>query len=133
MTTFNQHDQDIPVLTDIIDDQEVGDTEETVAVSDAEVLAQIEEEIALRIFAELSVQIPILIEAALQKQVPQAIGAKLQSELMTAFASVVPAATAAASDQLIISVAQQLASELETRLLDQVRVVVAEEFSRLQQ
>lgn len=133
MTTFNQHDQDIPVLTDIIDDQEVGDTEENVVVSDAEVLAQIEEEIALRIFAELSVQIPILIEAALQKQVPQAIGAKLQSELMTAFASVVPAATAAASDQLIISVAQQLASELETRLLDQVRVVVAEEFSRLQQ
>lgn len=133
MTTFNQHDQDIPVLTDIVDDTEVGDTEDNVAASDAEVLAQIEEEITLRIFAELSVQIPILIEAALQKQVPQAIGAKLQSELMTAFASVVPAATAAASDQLIISVAQQLASELETRLLDQVRVVVAEEFIRLQQ
>ncbi len=133
MTTFNQHDQDIPVLTDIIGEQEASVADDNVPASDAEVLAQIEEEITLRIFAELSVQIPILIEAALQKQVPQAIGAKLQSELMTAFAGVVPAATAAASDQLIISIAQQLASELETRLLDQVRVVVAEEFIRLQQ
>jgi hypothetical protein len=133
MTTFHQHDQDIPVLTDIVDDQELSSAEDNVAVSDAEVLAQIEEEITLRIFAELSVQIPILIEAALQKQVPQAIGAKLQSELMAAFATVVPAATAAASDQLIISIAQQLANELESRLLDQVRVVVAEEFIRLQQ
>lgn len=52
---------------------------------------------------------------------------------MSAFASVIPAATAAASDQLVILIAQQLSSELESRLLDQVRAVVAEEFIRLQQ
>jgi hypothetical protein len=133
MTTSNHQDHDIPVLTDIIDDQENDINEDRSAVDDAELLAQIEDEIAHRIFAELSVQIPLLIEAAMQKHVPLAVGAKLQAELMTAFANVIPAATAAASDQLIISIAQQLTSELETRLLDKVKIVVAEEFSRLQQ
>jgi len=133
MTTSNQHDHDIPVLTDIIDDQETGITEDQPVADDAELLAQIEEEITHRIFAELSVQIPLLIEAAMQKHVPLAVGAKLQAELMTALAGVIPAATAAASDQLMISIAQQLASDLDARLLEQVRIVVAEEFLRLQQ
>jgi len=133
MTTSNQYDHDIPVLTDIIDDQETGATEDQLAVDDAELLAQIEEEITHRIFAELSVQIPLLIEAAMQNHVPLAVGAKLQAELMTALAGVIPAATAAASDQLMISIAQQLASDLDARLLEQVRTVVAEEFLRLQQ
>ena len=69
----------------------------------------------------------------MQKHVPLAVGAKLQAELMTALAGVIPAATAAASDQLMISIAQQLASDLDARLLEQVRIVVAEEFLRLQQ
>jgi len=133
MTTSNQHDHDIPVLTDIIDDQESGTTEDLPIADDVELLAQIEEEITHRIFAELSVQIPLLIEAAMQKHVPLAVGAKLQAELMTALAGVIPAATAAASDQLMISIAQQLASDLDSRLLEQVRAVVAEEFLRLQQ
>jgi hypothetical protein len=133
MTTPNQHDHDIPILTDIIDDQEIETTEDQPVVDDAELLAQIEEEITHRIFAELSVQIPLLIEAAMQKHVPLAVGAKLQAELMTALAGVIPAATAAASDQLVISIAQQLASDLDSRLLEKVKIVVAEEFLRLQQ
>lgn len=133
MNTSNHNEHDIPILTDIITDSENNHIDEPAEASDVELLAQIEEEITQRIFAELSVQIPLLIEAALQKQVPIAVGAKLQAELMTAFTSVIPAATAAASDQLVISVAQQLASELESRLHDQVRTVVAEEFIRLQQ
>jgi tRNA A37 N6-isopentenylltransferase MiaA len=133
MTTSNQHDHDIPVLTDIIDDQVSSTTEDPLVADDAELLAQIEEEITHRIFAELSVQIPLLIEVAMQKHVPLAVGAKLQAELMTALAGVIPAATAAASDQLVISIAQQLASDLDARLLEQVRAVVAEEFLRLQQ
>jgi tRNA A37 N6-isopentenylltransferase MiaA len=133
MTTSNQHDHDIPVLTDIIDDQVSSTTEDPLVADDAELLAQIEEEITHRIFAELSVQIPLLIEVAMQKHVPLAVGAKLQAELMTAFANVIPAATAAASDQLMISIAQQLASDLDSRLLEKVRIVVAEEFLRLQQ
>jgi len=133
MTTPNQHDHDIPILTDIIDDQEIETTEDQPVVDDAELLAQIEEEITHRIFAELSVQIPLLIEAAMQKHVPLAVGAKLQAELMTALASVIPAATAAASDQLVISIAQQLTSDLDARLLEKVKIVVAEEFLRLQQ
>jgi hypothetical protein len=64
MTTPNQHDHDIPILTDIIDDQEIEITEAQPVADDAELLAQIEEEITHRIFAELSVQIPLLIEAA---------------------------------------------------------------------
>jgi hypothetical protein len=133
MTTPNQHDHDIPILTDIIDDQEIETTEDQPVVDDAELLAQIEEEITHRIFAELSVQIPLLIEAAMQKHVPLAVGAKLQAELMTALAGVIPAATAAASDQLVISIAQQLTSDLDARLLEKVKIVVAEEFLRLQQ
>ena len=133
MNTSNHNEHDIPLLTDIITDSENNPIEERTDASDVELLAQIEEEITQRIFAELSVQIPLLIEAALQKQVPIAVGAKLQAELITAFASVIPTATAAASDQLVISIAQQLASELESRLHDQVRTVVAEEFIRLQQ
>jgi hypothetical protein len=132
MTTPNQHDHDIPILTDIIDDQEIETTEDQPVVDDAELLAQIEEEITHRIFAELSVQIPLLIEAAMQKHVPLAVGAKLQAELMTALAGVIPAATAAASDQLVISIAQQLTSDLDARLLEKVKIVVAEEFLRLQ-
>ena len=133
MTTPNQHDHDIPILTDIIDDQGIEITEDQPVADDAELLAQIEEEITHRIFAELSVQIPLLIEAAMQKHVPPAVGAKLQAELMTALAGVIPAATAAASDQLVISIAQQLASDLDSRLLEKVKIVVAEEFLRLQQ
>ena len=133
MTTPNQHDHDIPILTDIIDDQEIETTEDQPVVDDAELLAQIEEEITHRIFAELSVQIPLLIEAAMQKHVPLAVGAKLQAELMTALAGVIPAATAAASDQLVISIAQQLTSDLDALLLEKVKIVVAEEFLRLQQ
>jgi len=133
MTTPNQHDHDIPILTDIIDDQEIETTADQPIVDDAELLAQIEEEITHRIFAELSVQIPLLIEAAMQKHVPLAVGAKLQAELMTALAGVIPAATAAASDQLVISIAQQLTSDLDARLLEKVKIVVAEEFLRLQQ
>jgi hypothetical protein len=132
MTISNQHDNDIPVLTDIIDDQEIRTIDDQPVADDAELLAQIEEEITHRIFAELSVQIPLLIEAAMQKHVPLAVGAKLQAELMTALAGVIPAATAAASDQLVISIAQQVSSDLDSRLLEQVRIVVAEEFLRLQ-
>ncbi len=133
MTTSNPHDHEIPILTDIIGDQENVVTVDQPVADDVELLAQIEEEITHRIFAELSVQIPLLIEAAMQKHVPLAVGAKLQAELMTALAGVIPAATAAASDQLVISIAQQLASDLDSRLLEQVRTVVAEEFLRLQQ
>jgi hypothetical protein len=133
MTTSNQHDHDIPILTDIIDAQEIDSTDDQPVADDAELIAQIEEEISHRIFAELSVQIPLLIEDAMQKHVPLAVGAKLQAELMTALAGVIPAATAAASDQLMISIAQQLASDLDARLLEHVRSIVAEEFHRLQQ
>ena len=49
MTTSNQHDHDIPILTDIIDDLEIEITEAQPVADDAELLAQIEEEITQKL------------------------------------------------------------------------------------
>lgn len=136
MNNSNYNDTDIPVLTDIIgevDERLASEEMAMVADTEAELLLQIEEEITARITAELSVQIPVLMEAALHEYLPQAIGAKLQAEIMTALASTIPAAAKAATDQLAGKIAIDLTSVLEQRLHAQVRSVVAEEFSRLQQ
>jgi len=104
MNPPNQHDNDIPILTDILD-EDVRDTEPSAettasdaAAADAELLREIEEEISARIAAELSDQIPVLIEAALQEHLPQAVGSKLQAEIMTALAATLPLAAEAATE-----------------------------------
>lgn len=139
MNPPNQHDTDIPILTDILDedamapdgtsDAAVSDT----AAADAELLREIEEEISARIAAELSDQIPVLIEAALQEHLPQAVGSKLQAEIMTALAATLPLAAEAATEQVAGTLAQEIGALLEQRLEMRVREVVAQEFSRLQQ
>ena len=139
MNPPNQHDNDIPILTDILD-EDVRDTEpnaETTAsdaaAADAALLREIEEEISARIAAELSDQIPVLIEAALQEHLPQAVGSKLQAEIMTALAATLPLAAEAATEQVAGTLAQEIGALLEQRLEMRVREVVSQEFSRLQQ
>lgn len=141
MNSSNQHDGDIPVLTDIIEDESAGaahtlayaEHESADADTDADLLFQIEEEISARITAELSSQIPILIEAALHEHLPQAVGARLQAEIMTALAATLPVAAKTATEQMVGTLALELGALLEQRLQLQVRDVVAQEFARLQQ
>ncbi len=139
MNPPNQHDTEIPVLTDILHEDAVGTNVATdtaaseAAADDAELLREIEEEISARIAAELSDQIPILIEAALQEHLPPAVGAKLQAEIMTALAATLPLAAEAATEQVAGTLAQEIGALLEQRLEMRVREVVAQEFSRLQQ
>lgn len=139
MNPPNQHDNDIPILTDILD-EDVADTDpgaeaaaSDAAAADAELLREIEEEISARIAAELSDQIPVLIEAALQEHLPQAVGSKLQAEIMTALAATLPLAAEAATEQVAGTLAQEIGALLEQRLEMRVREVVSQEFSRLQQ
>ena len=139
MNPPNQHDTEIPILTDILHEDAVGPDVATdtaaseAAADDAELLREIEEEISARIAAELSDQIPILIEAALQEHLPPAVGAKLQAEIMTALAATLPLAAEAATEQVAGTLAQEIGALLEQRLEMRVREVVAQEFSRLQQ
>ena len=139
MNPPNQHDTEIPVLTDILHEDAVGPDVATdtaaseAAADDAELLREIEEEISARIAAELSDQIPILIEAALQEHLPPAVGAKLQAEIMTALAATLPLAAEAATEQVAGTLAQEIGALLEQRLEMRVREVVAQEFARLQQ
>lgn len=139
MNPPNQHDTEIPILTDILHEDPVGHevtadaTAGEAAAEDAELLREIEEEISARIAAELSDQIPILIEAALQEHLPPAVGAKLQAEIMTALAATLPLAAEAATEQVAGTLAQEIGALLEQRLEMRVREVVAQEFSRLQQ
>jgi len=121
MNPPNQHDNDIPILTDILD-EDVRDTEPSAeavasdaAAADAELLREIEEEISARIAAELSDQIPVLIEAALQEHLPQAVGSKLQAEIMTALAATLPLAAEAATEQVAGTLAQEIGALLEQR------------------
>ena len=139
MNIPNQHDTEIPILTDILHEDAVGPeagadaATSQEATEDAELLRQIEEEISARIAAELSDQIPILIEASLQEYLPQAVGSKLQTEIMTALAATLPLAAEAATEQVAGTLAQEIGALLEQRLEMRVREVVAQEFSRLQQ
>lgn len=135
----NLHDNDIPVLTDIIEDEHAQAAHDDVindsadSDADAELLLQIEEEISNRITAELSAQIPVLIQAALHEHLPLAIGAKLQAEIMTALAATLPAAAQSATEQVAGTLAMELGALLEQRMQARVRDVVAQEFARLQQ
>ena len=135
----NLHDNDIPVLTDIIEDEHQLAEHDDLAMdsssadADAELLRQIEEEISTRITAELSAQIPVLIEAALHEHLPQAVGARLQAEIMTALAATLPAAAESATEQIAGTLATEVGALLEQRLQSRVRDVVAQEFARLQQ
>ncbi len=139
MNPPNQHENDIPILTDILDGDSAGSDSASeaatsdAAAADAELLREIEEEISARIAAELSDQIPVLIEAALHEHLPQAVGSKLQAEIMTALAATLPLAAEAATEQIAGTLAQELGALLEQRLEMRVREVVAQEFSRLQQ
>ncbi len=132
-------DSEIPILTDVLDEDESGTNPsaaaaaDDTAATDAELLREIEEEISARIAAELSDQIPVLIEAALHEHLPQAVGSKLQAEIMTALAATLPLAAEAATEQMAGTLAQELGALLEQRLELRVREVVAQEFSRLQQ
>ncbi len=132
-------DSEIPILTDVLDEDESGTdpsaaaAADDTAATDAELLREIEEEISARIAAELSDQIPVLIEAALHEHLPQAVGSKLQAEIMTALAATLPLAAEAATEQMAGTLAQELGALLEQRLELRVREVVAQEFSRLQQ
>ena len=139
MNPPNPQDPDIPILTDVLDEDLSGTdplaeaAASDAAAAEAELLREIEEEISARITAELSDQIPVLIEAALHEHLPQAVGSKLQAEIMTALAATLPLAAEAATEQVAGTLAQELGALLEQRLELRVREVVAQEFSRLQQ
>ena len=132
----SHHDTDIPVLTDVIDEETQASDPAHEARhphdDDAELLRQIGEEISTRITAELSAQIPVLMEAALREHLPRAIGARLQADIMAALATTLPSAAQAATEQVAGSLVNELGPLLEQRMQSRVREVVAQEFARLQ-
>ncbi len=130
---MNDHDSDIPVLTDIIDPQASATHPHEAVASPAITLdiEQIQETLSQRLIAELSVQMPVLIEAALREHLPQALGAKLQAELLTVLANVLPTAAQAATTELSSRVAYEVGGLLEQRLQEEVRLAVANEIAEL--
>jgi hypothetical protein len=130
---MNDHESDIPVLTDIIDAQAEAaarhaDNTFPSAQLDIEL---IQETLSQRLIAELSVQVPVLIEAALREHLPQALGAKLQAELLTVLTNVLPTAAQAATAELSGRVAYEVGGLLEQRLQEEVRLAVANEIAEL--
>ena len=125
---MNDTEQDIPLLTDVIDTT----TKVKQPVAHASIpLEQIEEALSQRLIAELSLQLPVLVEAALREHLPQALGARLQAELLNTLTNALPLAAQASTAELSSKVAYELGALLETRLQEEVRNVVAHEIAAL--
>jgi hypothetical protein len=153
----DENDADIPVLTDIIDDEAYGGfvraeriaTVETTAAAAAmsalsaiaspednlaarlPSLQQIEAELTARLSAELAMQIPVLLEAALREHLPRAIGAKLQAELLSVLSNALPSAAQNATAELSSTLAFEVGGLLEQRLEEEVRRAVSDEITRI--
>jgi hypothetical protein len=153
----DEGDADIPVLTDIINEDRVettpeiplvtvSDTAAAAAAAEAETEAQaatelinqrlrslehIETELSARLSAELALQIPVLLEAALREHLPKAIGAKLQAELISALANALPGAAQNAAAELSSTLAFEVGTLIEQRLEEDVRRAVSDEMARL--
>ena len=150
----DESDADIPVLTDIVDDETyTGSVREermaivetaaaasvmsTMASPEDKVVArlpslqQIEAELTTRLSAELAMQIPVLLEAALREHLPRAMGAKLQAELLSALANALPAAAQNAAAELSSTLAFEVGGLLEQRLEEEVRRAVSDEIARI--
>ena len=87
---------DIPVLTDVIDEDEthhVSAAAAQVAADDADTLQHLEDAIVNRLMVQLSNRIPLLLETALREQLPDMITVRLQTALVAALETVMPAAT----------------------------------------
>ncbi|MCE2859664.1 MAG: hypothetical protein LW731_07450 [Oxalobacteraceae bacterium] len=153
----DEADADIPVLTDIIDDEyttparveqmtvvetmvetvdETSPMSLTAAPEDATTspfpsLEQIEAELTARLSAELAMQIPVLLEAALREHLPRAMGAKLQAELLSALANALPGAAQNAAAELSSTLAFEVGGLLEQRIEEEVRRAVSDEVARI--
>ncbi len=128
---MNNHDADIPVLTDIIDESTATAHANAMPVLTTLPIEQIQETLSQRLIAELSVQIPVLIDAALREHLPQALGAKLQVELLTVLTNALPVAAQATAAELSGLVAYEVGGLLEQRLQEEVRIAVAHEIAAL--
>jgi predicted pyridoxine 5'-phosphate oxidase superfamily flavin-nucleotide-binding protein len=149
----DEADADIPVLTDIIDDEyttparleqmtvveTVDETSpmsltaapEAATTSPLPSLEQIEAELTARLSAELAMQIPVLLEAALREHLPRAMGAKLQAELLSALANALPGAAQNAAAELSSTLAFEVGGLLEQRIEEEVRRAVSDEVARI--
>ncbi len=150
----DESDTDIPVLTDIIDDETytgsvreerlaivetatAADAMSAIASPEDNVVArlpslqQIEAELTARLSAELAMQIPVLLEAALREHLPRAIGAKLQAELLSVLANALPSAAQNATAELSSTLAFEVGGLLEQRLEEEVRRAVSDEITRI--
>jgi len=156
----DESDADIPVLTDIIDDEAYTGSvrEERLAIVQTAAAAaavsavsamsaiaspednvaarlpslqQIEAELTARLSAELAMQIPVLLEAALREHLPRAIGAKLQAELLSVLANALPSAAQNATAELSSTLAFEVGGLLEQRLEEEVRRAVSDEIMRI--
>lgn len=128
---MNDHDLDIPLLTDILDRPASAAQASASAPPRHLRLDLMQEALAERIAAELAVQVPVLVENALREQLADALGSKLQAELLTILTNALPAAAQAASEELSAHVAYQVGGLLERRLPGDVRDAVAKEITRL--
>ena len=137
----DNNDADIPVLTDIIDDEAHARNAAEAAPMTASAdhytapplpsLQPIEAELTARLTAELAMQIPVLLEAALREHLPRAIGAKLQAELLSVLANALPGAAQNAAAELSSTLAFEVGGLLEQRLEEEVRRAVSDEIARI--
>ena len=125
---------DIPVLTDVIDEDEphqVSVTAAQVAADDADTLQHLEDAIVNRLMVQLSNRIPLLLETALREQLPDMITVRLQTALVAALETVMPAATHSVTRDIASTLAYEIGNGLQAELETEIRQAVAEEFSRL--
>ena len=125
---------DIPVLTDVIDEDEthhVSAAAAQVAADDADTLQHLEDAIVNRLMVQLSNRIPLLLETALREQLPDMITVRLQTALVAALETVMPAATHSVTRDIATTLAYEIGNGLQAELETEIRQAVAEEFSRL--
>ncbi len=121
---MNDHDLDLPLLTDIIEPAPVARTGNGAR---RPALDSHQEALAERLAASLAAQVPRLVEGALREQLADVLGAKLQAALHTALSHALPAAVQAATAELSASVAYQVGCLLKQQLHNDVRAAVASE------
>lgn len=125
-------DADIPVLTDIIDDDELAVTAAKLSLQQRQ---QLEATLSDKLTSQLSQHMPPLLESAVQsalrKHFPAAIDTRLQSAILAALATALPAAVRCATDDLATHVTSEMRTLLQPMLEAEVRRSVAEEVARL--
>lgn len=122
-------DADIPVLTDIIDDDELALTAAKLSLQERQ---QLEAALSDKLINQLSQQMHPLLESALRKHFPGVIDTLFQSAIMAALASALPAAVRCATDDLAAHLTNEMRALLQPMLEAEVRRSVAEEVARLE-